>query len=55
MLNNPLLKGGLRPTRLIGATEEVERAGRLLSTWLSRRKIRRPKGRRAEFVKHYGN
>lgn len=33
MLNNPLLKGGLRPTRLIGATEEVERTGRLLSTF----------------------
>ncbi|WP_394713693.1 hypothetical protein [uncultured Desulfuromonas sp.] len=33
MLNNPRLKGGHRPTRLIGATPEIERDGRLLSTF----------------------
>jgi hypothetical protein len=33
MLNNPLLQGGLRPTRLIGATLEIEKDERVLSTF----------------------
>jgi hypothetical protein len=35
-LNNTLLKGGHRPTRLIGATPEIDRDERSLSTFYAR-------------------
>ncbi|MBF0646050.1 hypothetical protein HTZ97_10370 [Desulfuromonas acetoxidans] len=33
MLNNTLLQGGHRPTRLVGATPEIKKDERVLSTF----------------------